>query len=104
LVGSFGDLGCSGRFDVLIKSVIDRFVAVAFVLAGDPAGQPVELHVLCLQVLLRGPGCRRVLAGRLQDADGGVPVEFAVLGEGGDVLVGDAADLRWRSQDVAALG
>jgi hypothetical protein len=34
-----------------------------------------------------GPG-RRGLTGRLQDADGGVPVELAVPGERSDVLVG----------------
>ena len=45
-----------------------------------------------------------MLAGRLEHADGGVPVELTVLGEGGNVLAGCAVDLRGRCQDAVAFG
>ena len=74
-------------------------VAVAFGLAGDPAGQVVE-------GLVRGRaglGALLLPLG-LQQLGDGVPVEGAVGAGGLEELVGVAADVGGRGEDVAAGG
>ena len=74
-------------------------VAVAFGLGGDPAGQPLEGMVggrAGLGALLLPLG--------LQQLGDGVPVEGAVGAGGLEELVGVAADVGGRGQDVAAGG
>ena len=74
-------------------------VAVAFRLAGDPADQVAE-------GIVRGQGRLRalLLPVGLQQPGDGVPVEGAVGAGGLEELVGVAADVGGRGQDVAAVG
>ena len=102
--GQGAEVGGGVGFEGPVGGPEQAVVAVAFALGGEPAGERHDLLLRCRA----GAGFRRcagrVLAGGLEEAGGGGPVQGAPCLAGRGVLVGAAADLGGRGQDVAAVG